>query len=192
MLGASGHSRAIHVANVWHVADELKIPAPEDEARLWSLIEAAWAPLGPGVRQARQALVIRPAGSQAETSIVTGALERFLDVLAGRCRPLSGAELTGLDRVVERKLWEIDRASIQAVTGGSDDGFLYARGFIVAMGREFYDAVADNPEMAVRDAECEEMCYFFAHLYRERFGDFPETGSGISRESGQNLVGWLS
>jgi hypothetical protein len=174
------------------VANELKVPAPEDAARLWSLVEAAWAPLGADVRQARQALVIRPAGAHAETSVVMGALPRFLDVLADRCRTLTSAELTCLDRVVERKLWEIDRASIQAVTGGSDDGFLYARGFIVAMGREFYDAVVDNPEMAVPDDECEEMCYFFAHLHRERFGDSPETGSGISRESGENLIGWLS
>ena len=73
------------VANVWQVADELKIPAPDDEARLWSLIEAAWAPLGPDVRQARQALIIRPAGSQAETSVVMGALRKFLDVMA--CGP---------------------------------------------------------------------------------------------------------
>ena len=174
------------------MAGELKVPAPEDEARFWALIEAAWAPLGPEVRQARQALVIRPAGSHADTSVVAGAFRAFLDILAGRCRSLTGAELTSLDRVAERKLWEIDRASIHAVTGGSDDGFLYARGFIVAMGREFYDAVADNPEMVVPCAECEEICYFFAHLHREWFGDFPETGSGISRESGQNLVGWLN
>lgn len=174
------------------MADELRIPAPEDEARLWSLIEAGWGLLGPELRQARQEMVTRPAGSQAETSALTGALDRFLDVLAGRCRTLTGAELTCLDRVVERKLWEIDQARIHAVTGGSDDGFLYARGFIVAMGREFYGAVADDPQMAVPNAECEEMCYFFAHLHRERFGDFPATGSGISRESGQNLMGWLS
>jgi len=51
------------VARVWRVADELKIPPPEDEALLWSLIEAAWAPLGPGVRQARQELVVRPTWS---------------------------------------------------------------------------------------------------------------------------------
>jgi hypothetical protein len=173
------------------MVDELKIPAPEDEARLWSLVEAAWAPLGADVRQARQALVTRPAGSEADTFVVTRALPSFLDALAGHCRTLTGAELTCLDRVVERKLWEIDRASIHAVTGGSDDGFMYARGFIIALGREFYDAVADNPEMAVPDDECEEMCYFFAHLHQERFGDFPETGSGISRESGENLIGWL-
>jgi Protein of unknown function (DUF4240) len=112
------------------------------------------------------------------------------DVLAGHCRGLPGAELTSLDRVLERKLWEIDRADVHAVTGGSDDGFLYSRGFTVAMGREFYGSVMDTPQMAVPWAECEEMCYFFAQLYREWFGDFPDTGSGISRESGSNLVGW--
>lgn len=58
------------------------------------------------------------------------------------------------------------------------------------MGRDFYDAVASDPEAAVLDAECEEMCYFFAHLYCERFGEFPETGSGISRESCSNTTGW--
>ena len=86
--------------------------------------------------------------------------------------------------------WERGGADVQAVTDGSDDGFLYARGFIVAMGRDFYDAVTRNPQLAVMDAECEEMCYFFAHLYRARFGEFPETGSGISRESCSNLDGW--
>lgn len=69
-------------------------------------------------------------------------------------------------------------------------GFLYSRGFIVAMSRRVYNAVASNPDLAVPDAECEEMCYFFAHLYRESFGEFPGTGSGISRETGSNRTGW--
>lgn len=172
--------------------DELRVPAPEDEARFWSLIEAAWAPLGPDVRQARQALVVRSAGSQADTSVVAEALPAFLDILTGYCDGLPGAELISLDLVLERKLWEIDRADIHAVTDGSDDGFLYARGFIVAMGREYYDSVVDNPEMGIPCAECEVMCYFFAHLYSGQFGNFPDTGSGISRESGSNLVGWAS
>jgi len=111
--------------------------------------------------------------------------EVFHGATTGLAAP-TAAELTCLDRVAERKLWEIDRAGIHAVTGGSDDGFLYARGFIVAMGREFYDAVCDNPQMAVPSAECEDICYFFAHIHRERFGDYPETGSGISREPGHD------
>ncbi|MFG2053330.1 hypothetical protein ACGFI9_04785 [Micromonospora sp. NPDC048930] len=44
--------------------------------------------------------------------------------------------------------------------------------------------------MAVVDAECEAMCYFFAHLHNGRFGGYPDTGSGISRESGRNPGGW--
>jgi hypothetical protein len=113
---------------------EFKVRASEDEARLWTLVEAAWTPLGPGVRQARQELVVRRPGSRADISVVAAALPAFLDILAGRCRGLPADELTGLDRVVERKLWEVDRADVHAVTGGSDDGFLYGRGFVVAMG----------------------------------------------------------
>ena len=48
-----------------------------------------------------------------------------------------------------------------------------------------------DPEMAVPYAECEEMCYFFAHLSHDQFGEFPDTGSGISRESGSNLIAWI-
>ncbi|HTJ32371.1 MAG TPA: hypothetical protein VL738_04015 [Dactylosporangium sp.] len=44
--------------------------------------------------------------------------------------------------------------------------------------------------MAIDDAECEAMCYFFAHLHDERFGGFPDTGSGISRESVRNTAHW--
>jgi hypothetical protein len=171
--------------------DKVIAPAAGDEARLWSLLEAAWAQLGPGVGQARQALVVRSSEPSADTAVVEGALPDFLDALRGLCQGLSADELIALDRVVERKLWEIDRADVHAVIGGSDDGFLYARGFTVAMGREFHGCVAGDPRMGVPWAECEEMCYFFAHLHHERFGAFPDTGSGISRESGQNLVGWV-
>jgi hypothetical protein len=79
---------------------------------------------------------------------------------------------------------------VQEVTDGSDDGFLYARGFIVALGKAFYDAVVANPEMAICDAECEEICYLPTHVHEERFGAWPETGSGISRESCTNRAGW--
>ncbi|HEX7703891.1 MAG TPA: hypothetical protein VF403_24285 [Kofleriaceae bacterium] len=76
------------------------------------------------------------------------------------------------------------------VTDGSDDGFLYARGYIVALGKAFYDAVRANPEIAISDSEFESMCYLPAHVHEERFGGFPKTGSGISRETGSNGEGW--
>ncbi|WP_327581110.1 DUF4240 domain-containing protein [Nonomuraea sp. NBC_00507] len=164
------------------------------EERFWDMVEAAWAPLGADVGQARQALTDRSPGSGADAvlAVIDEALEDFLANLAASSRDLPAEELTDLDRVVERKLYDIDRADIQTVTDGSDDGFLYARGFVVAMGRDFYAGVLRDPRLAVLDAWCEEMCYFFAHLHDERYGTYPETGSGISRESCSNTAGWPS
>jgi len=170
--------------------NEWRLPSADDEARFWALVEAAWTQCSAEANRVRRALAARATGPDADLSAVDGALPVFLGALADQCHALPGGELTRLDRVLERKLYGIDRADIQAVTDGSDDGFLYARGFIVAMGRDFYDAVASDPQVAMLDAECEEMCYLLADLYRERFGEFPETGSGISRESCSNVIGW--
>jgi hypothetical protein len=92
---------------------------------------------------------------------------------------------------LERKLYDIDRADIQERTDGSNDGFLYCRGFIVVIvgiGRGYYEAVRANPDRAVMDAECEVMCYLSWHLYRDKFGEVPP--SGISRETQSNSEGW--
>ncbi|MFD6398314.1 DUF4240 domain-containing protein [Nocardia sp. NPDC060249] len=153
---------------------------PEDISRFWNLIASAWTATG--------------TEPSAALRLTEGDLERRLDAFLAQLSTLSkdfsSAELTALDRVAERALYDVDRADLQAITGGSDDGFLYARGFIVAMGRDYYDAVSSDPVTATADAECEEMCYFFAHLHNERFGTFPDTGSGISRETASNPVGW--
>jgi len=139
----------------------------------------------------RRAMAAGPPGGDLDgLSVLEGAREAFAGSLASQCQGLTAAELTALDRVVERKLYDIDSAELHAVTDGSDDGFLYARGFVVAMGREFYYAVAADAQMAVPGAEFEAMCYFFAHLCHEQYGTFPETGSGISRESCSNPAGW--
>jgi hypothetical protein len=190
-------SPILSVPPAWLIASErvveMVLPAG-DEERFWALVEAAWAPLGPEAAEARQALARRdPAAdvySNPALSLVDSKLPRFLEQLADLAGDLPEAELVSLDRVVERKMYDIDRADIQEVTDGSDDGFLYARGFIVALGREFYDAVSGDPRLAVLDGDCAEMPYFFAHLYDRRFGSFPDTGSGINRESVSNPAGW--
>jgi hypothetical protein len=94
------------------------------------------------------------------------------------------------DRILERKLYDLDRAEIHEHTDGSDDGFLYARGFIVAAGKDYYDAVLAKPSTARMDLECEEMCYLSWELYEENFGVLPP--SEISRESCSNTAGWPS
>jgi uncharacterized protein DUF4240 len=186
-------------------AAALRSPTPKHEQRFWQLIEEAWAGLGAEVNRARTALAQRDPDDaedddgrddddddddEGDQAVVEGALEGFLENLERVSAGLSSEELTDLDRVLERKLYDLDRAEIHEVTDGSDDGFLYCRGFIVALGKEFYKAVNDDPAVALADAECEDMCYFFAHLHEKRFGSMPDTGSGISRESSSNAAGW--
>ncbi|MEU4624343.1 DUF4240 domain-containing protein [Actinoplanes sp. NPDC023801] len=175
-------------------ASGAKIPTSAEEDRFWQLIESAWAELGPEPARIRHLLVDRtpdPDGEDDEALYALDAwLDKFTERLRAACAGLSAAELTVLDRVLERKLHDIDREDIHEFTDGSDDGFLYARGFIVAAGRSFYEAVKADPAKAIMDAEWEEMCYFFAHLHNSRFGDYPQTGSGISRESHSNRAGW--
>ncbi|WP_422737915.1 DUF4240 domain-containing protein [Micromonospora sp. WMMD729] len=170
------------------------LPTSADEARLWALIESAWAELGAEPQALRRALLARDPADDDDEDDPSIAIDRwlspFLDRLAHLSAGLSTQELTDLDRVVERKLHEIDREDIHEITDGSDDGFLYCRGFIVALGRDYYEAVRATPGRAFPDAECESMCYFFAHLHNDRFGSWPETGSGISRESFCNPAGW--
>ncbi|MER7330604.1 MULTISPECIES: DUF4240 domain-containing protein [unclassified Micromonospora] len=170
-----------------------KLPSAEDEARFWALVESAWERLGAEPAALRRALLTRnPEADDDDDDLyaIDAWLGPFLDNLRQLAEGLSSQELTDLDRVVERKLHDIDRADVHEVTDGSDDGFLYARGHIVALGREFYEAVHANPAVAVPDATCESMCYFFAHLHNERFDGWPDTGSGISRESCTNAAGW--
>ncbi|MEV6346753.1 hypothetical protein [Actinoplanes sp. NPDC051851] len=168
-----------------------RVPSVVEEDRFWSLLESAWEACGPEAQRAREALVSRdPAADEDGVDALDTWIKQFLANLESLSVDLSSDELTDLDRVLERRLYDIDREEIHEFTDGSDDGFLYCRGFIVAAGRRFYDAVDAAPGMAVLDAECESMCYFFANIHHKRFGDYPDTGSGISRESGSNPTGW--
>jgi hypothetical protein len=157
-----------------------------DEQRFWALIEEAWGTIG-GKTKTRTKLAEGNLDEEKAESLVIWldevipALEKLLDAL-------SQDELLGFDRVLEARLYEIDRMDVQEFTDGSNDGFLYARGFIVACGQAYYDAVNADPSRALMDFECEDLCYLSHRLYRRKFGEVPE--SDISRESCSNAAGW--
>ncbi len=157
-----------------------------DDARFWSVIETAWQAVG-GKVKVRQQLTERKLSEEKAEELLE-SLEEVIPALREQLNHFSAAELLAFDRILERKLYDIDRAAIQEHTDGSDDGFLYARGFIVAAGKGYYDAVNAEPSTAVMNLECEEMCYLSWHIHEERFGEVPN--SGISRESCSNMAGW--
>jgi hypothetical protein len=156
-----------------------------DEARFWSMIEAAWGDTGEVARE-RLAFLVEPS---YELQPSYDGLRVFIECLSVRLNQLDEGDLVAFDRILERRLIELDREEIHEYTDGSDDGFLYCRGFIVAMGRDYCEAVSNNPSLGVLDAELEEMCYLPVHIHEERFGEFP--GSGLSRETASNEGGWL-
>jgi hypothetical protein len=157
-----------------------------DNERFWACIESAWRTIG-GKTRARQKLA-QGKFSDDGADELTESLEAFIAAMKEQLDEMSADELLAFDRALERKLYDIDRAEIQEYTDGSDDGFLYARGFIVAVGKDYYEAVNANPAIAMMDMECEEMCYLPWHMYTERFGELP--ASEISRESCSNGAGW--
>ncbi len=114
--------------------------------------------------------------------------EALVECIEGKLDLLSAVDLHQFDMILERKLFELDRQEIHEHTDGSDDGFLYCRGFIVAIGQTYYDAVNRNPSNAMFDWECEEITYISWHLYETKFGDMP--ASDISRETRSNQDGW--
>src|SRR5437879_2513330 len=147
---------------------------PMDDNRFWSLIESAWQAAG-GKAKTRQKLAAGKLSEDRAETLVE-ALEEVVPALRELLNQLSKEELLAFDRILERKQYDIDRADIQEHTDGSDDGFLYARGFIVVAGKDYYEAVKAKPAVALMDLECEEMCYLSWHLYREKFGDMPPSG----------------
>jgi hypothetical protein len=166
-------------------------PQSADERRFWSMLEAAWETQPDAANVQRERLVTRDLDEDApDTKAVNRAMEKVVAALRKELSKMTSAELTAIDTVIERKLYDIDRSEIQEVTDGSDDGFLYARGWILAMGEAFYDAVDNDPRVAIMDEECEEMCYLAAHVHEKKFGDWPKTKSKISRESCSNPDGW--
>ena len=156
------------------------------EKRFWVLIEAAWQVVG-GKAKARQKLAEGKL-SEEKAEALMESLGEVIPALTDLLGKLTAVELLEFDRILERKLFAIDRADVHAYTDGSDDGFLYARGFIVAAGHAYYEGVNANPAVALMDLECEELCSLPWHLYREKFGEAP--ASGISRGSFSNKAGW--
>jgi hypothetical protein len=157
-----------------------------DDERFWECIESAWRTIG-GKTKARQGLA-KGKLSEDGADELAESLEEFTAAMKEQLDEMPADGLLAFDRVLERKPYEIDRAEIQEYTDGSDDGFLYARGFIVAAGKDYYEAVNANPAIAMMDMECEEMCYLPWQMYLEKFGEVP--ASDISRESCSNKAGW--
>ena len=115
-----------------------------DDERFWSMIEDAWQSVDDSARL-REKLARGKLSEEDASELAEQAPGEFVPALKVMLEQLPEEELLQFDRILERKLFDIDRADVQEHTDGSDDGFLYCRGFIVAMGRAYYEAVSADP-----------------------------------------------
>jgi hypothetical protein len=118
--------------------------------------------------------------------------------LEAALRMKSKSELFGFEEALSQKLHAIDGkvfADNAGDSGGSDDGFLYARCFVIAKGREFYEGVKSDPTRMLKSIEqwCEALLYPHRAAWANQTGsdrsEWPFEAT-VSYESGSNAKLW--
>lgn len=159
-----------------------------NEQKFWELIESAWQKV-PLLNELRQE-ALRTNDTALFEGLSFGLDDEVVEAIEESLRALDKDALTQFNHMMEEKLFRIDREDIHQYTDGSDDGFLYCRGFIVGMGQQYYRMIDANPSKATMDAEAESVCFVGYNVYEEKYGEAFERNSVFSTESGSNPGGW--
>jgi uncharacterized protein DUF4240 len=108
------------------------------------------------------------------------------------------AELVEFQEALAQKLYAIDGeayAQNAGESGSSDDAFLYARLYVVARGREYYEAVRSHPGRMPKSIRewCEPLLYVHKYAWEALTGrsvsQWPYSPT-VSYESGSNPDLW--
>ena len=168
-----------------------------DERFLWQMIELAW-------KKAERAYAERASRSEGHAeslrqTIVAGGARDYDADLRPFCSALGDvlARTVTRDgflifvRAFETQLFALDREDLATHIALGDDGFLDARGFIVAMGEDYYRDVMRNPKVALVGVGVEQAYVVVLRAYETRFRE-PIPRSGIRVTTCSNLDGWPS
>lgn len=156
----------------------------------WTLIELSWSD-SPELDNLRQQ-ALQPANRHLLDECGNALSGPILDNYDRRLKQLSQQDLTDFIHTLEERLYHIDRQDVHEYTEGSDDGFLYARCYILGMGRPYYDMVDRDPSRAVADLWAEPFGFHAYQLYEERFGEEFDRGTEHDIETCSNFEGWPS
>lgn len=166
------------------------------EDTFWRLIENSWN-AATKEKNKRMAIAI-PKECPESAHDLGRKLESIIEqkvfpALEQELRRMSRPESFSFNQILEEKLYQLDTSVIHKFIEGSDDSFLYHRGFIVGMGREYYYSILDDPSKGSLWLSSEDFAYMTRAIHHERFIDEKNVSSftpGISRESRSNLRGW--
>jgi hypothetical protein len=158
------------------------------EQLFWNLIDASWED-SPEINALRtEALKTNDEGQLSKLS------EKLEDIIlenyTRRLHSLSKEDLTKFIHILEERLYHIDRQEIHEYVDGSDDGFLYARCFILGMGKAYYSMVDQTPSKATFDLWAEGFGFSAYGVYEEKCGEEFERYTFHSIETCSNEEGW--
>jgi hypothetical protein len=131
-------------------------------------------------------------------ALKAGAEDDAVQPLIESLAKLKPSEIEQFEEFLTRQLYALD-AQVFADNGGdsgkSGDGFLYARCFVVASGRAFYETVLADPSKFPASIEkwCEPLLYAAQQAWANATGrpeeDWDYTTS-VSYETGSNRERW--
>jgi hypothetical protein len=160
-----------------------------DERFMWQMIELAWT-------KAEASHAEKQAGSLRET-ILGGGIEDYDVAMRPFCWALDDLltetvtkdGLLSFAQSFETQLFALDREDLCAHIGLGDDGFLDARGFIIAMGEAYFRRVTRAPRTALARASVEQAYMAVIRAYETRNRE-PYPRFGIRVTTGSNLDAW--
>ena len=108
--------------------------------------------------------------------------EEQIENLSELLTKIEPAEIIDFDRQLRERLVEAYRWDLWAVAyiingGCSDDGFEYFRGWLIAQGKDYFEAALRDPQNAAQrasvdeEAECESIFYAASQAYEEKTGE---------------------
>lgn len=139
--------------------------------QFWEFIEEAWSAI-PELKGRRSELA-QVRGEKEPNQLaktLESAIRDFVyPELEKHLLQMSKDEYSQFLGILKKRLTELDKKEIYKYVDGSDDGFLYSRGFIIGMGRDYFHAILNDPSLGTLYLESEEFGYFIQHLFDKRF-----------------------
>lgn len=106
----------------------------------------------------------------------------------------SKEDLEAFEERMAQILYALDGKRFVDAAGmnGSSDSFLYARAYVVAMGRKYYESVLRDPSLMPKSIEqwCEPLLYAARDSWKKSTGHELNYVPSVSFESGSNKSQW--
>ncbi|MDR2213618.1 MAG: DUF4240 domain-containing protein [Pseudomonadales bacterium] len=139
-------------------------------------------------------------GNVDQAALISGNENLAVSPLISALAELPPKEIRAYEEHLCKMLYKLDGenfAEYAGESGNSDDGFLYARCYVVAKGRDYYKSVLSNPENMPTALEqwCEPLLTVAAEAWSQRTGHAPEDWdfeTSVSYETGSNTEQWPS